>query len=285
MISDYRETTDFGLSRIISNVRNARDFRALPAIRIAYFGDLPDVAPETLDYADLGTLSDEKVEYSLNQKGGIITITRKMIINDDMAAVQRIVSRLPRAARRTKAKRAWNKFINNDTYKGDATAIFHASHNNLGSTAYAVASAVAARTAIAKQTEPGSGERLYLRPTTLVIPTDLWDAAVQLNQTRGVPGSPNFGNSMFQYFGVNNEGIIECPFMTDANDWMMFADPKDVEILEVAYLNGQQEPEMFVADQPTIGQFFVADKIQYKIRDEYEFEAMDFRGGYKAVVA
>jgi len=156
MVADYRETSDFGLSRIISNVRNAKDFRPLQAIRIAYFGDIPDVNPEDLDYADLGTLSDEKMEYSLNQKGGIITITRKMIINDDMTAINRIVSRLPRVARRTKAKRAWNKFINNDTYKGDSVATFHASHNNLGSAAYALASAVAARTAIAKQTEPGS---------------------------------------------------------------------------------------------------------------------------------
>ncbi|HIJ95789.1 MAG TPA: hypothetical protein HPP94_08660 [Desulfuromonadales bacterium] len=285
MVADYRETTDFGLSRLISNVRNARDFRPLQAIRIAYFGDLPDVNPENIDYADLGTLTDEKMEYALNQKGGIITITRKMIINDDMTAINRIVSRLPRAARRTKAKRAWNKFINNDIYKGDSLATFHASHNNLSTTAYALASAVAGRTAIAKQTEPGSGERLALRPVTLAIPSDLWDAAVQLNQTRGVPGSANQGNSMFNYFGANNEGIIECPFMTDATDWMMFADPKDVEILEVAYLNGQQEPEMFVADQPTVGQFFVADKLQYKIRDEYEFEIMDYRGAYKAVVA
>ena len=284
MINDYRETTDFGLSRIVSNVRNARDFRPLQAIRIQYFGDIPDITPETDDYTDLGTVTDEKVEYSLNQKGGIITITRKMIINDDLTAVNRIVSRLPRAARRTKAKRAWNKFINNDTYKGDSTAIFTAGHNNLGSAAYSITSAVAARAAIAKQTEPGSGERLYLRPQTLAIPTDLWDTAVQVNQTRGVPGSANLGNSMFQYFGINNENIIEIPFMTDVNDWLMFADPKDVEMLEVAYLNGQQEPEMFVADNPQMGQFFVADKLQYKIRDEYEFEFMDFRGAYKAIV-
>ncbi len=284
MINDYRETTDFGLSRIVSNVRNARDFRPLQAIRIQYFGDIPDITPETDDYTDLGTVTDEKVEYSLNQKGGIITITRKMIINDDLTAVNRIVSRLPRAARRTKAKRAWNKFINNDTYKGDSTAIFTAGHNNLGTIGYSITSAVAARSAIAKQTEPGSGERLYLRPLTLAIPTDLWDTAVTVNQTRGVPGSANLGNSMFQYFGINNENIFEVPFMTDVNDWLMFADPKDVEMLEVAYLNGQQEPEMFVADNPQMGQFFVADKLQYKIRDEYEFEFMDFRGAYKAIV-
>ncbi|MDA8137919.1 MAG: hypothetical protein M0036_04625, partial [Desulfobacteraceae bacterium] len=81
------------------------------------------------------------------------------------------------------------------------------------------------------------------------------------------------------------EGMIELPFMTDATDWMMFADPNDGEILELAFLNGQQEPEMFVADQPAVGQMFTNDRIQYKLRHEYECEIADFRGAYKAVVA
>ena len=72
--------------------------------------------------------------------------------------------------------------------------------------------------------------------------------------------------------------------MTDPSDWMMFADPNEVEILELAYLNGQQEPEMFVADNPPVGQMFVADKVQYKIRHEYETEIVDYRGAYKSVV-
>ncbi len=90
---------------------------------------------------------------------------------------------------------------------------------------------------------------------------------------------------MYQFFGADDSGIIECPFMTDATDWMLFANPREGEIIEIAYLNGQQEPEMFVADNPAAGQMFVADKIQYKIRHEYEAEIVDYRGVYKAVVA
>lgn len=285
MVQDYKEVGDYGASRLISNKRNAKDFRTLEAVRIAYFGDLPDITPETIDYPDLGTLSDEEVTYALNQKGGTITITRKMIINDDMDAVNKIVNRLPRAARRTLAKRIWNKFISNATYKGDAAAIFHASHNNLGSAALSVTSLVAAKKAMANQTELGSNEKLMLRPVTLAIPTDLWDVAVKINRTQGDPGTANFGNPMYQFFGADDSGIFECPFMTDVTDWMLFADPREVEIIEVAFLNGQEEPEMFVANNPAVGQFFVADKIQYKVRHEYEAEATDFRGGYKAVVA
>ncbi len=284
MVADYREIPDYGISRIVGpNIRNARDFRTMESVRIGYYGDLPDVTPETVDYPDLGEVSDERIEYALNQKGGIITITRKMIINDDMRAVQKIISRLPRAARRTLAKRCWNKFISNATYDGDALAVFHASHNNLGAADYGIASALAAKTAMAQQTEPDSGERLMLRPVTVVFPSELYGIVKNVNDFNPQAVAIADGNSMFGYF--RPEGMVECPFMTDANDWMMFADPNECEILELAYLNGQQEPEMFVADQPTNGQMFVADKVQYKIRHEYECEIADFRGAYKAVVA
>lgn len=284
LVQDYKEASDYGVSRLVGpNIRKAVDFRTMESVRIGYYGDLPDVNPEAEDYQDLGELSDEKIEYALNQKGGLITITRKMIINDDMRAVERIISRLPRASRRTLAKRCWNKFIANATYKGDNKAVFHADHGNLGSAAYGITAALAAKTAMAQQTEPDSGERLMLRPVTVAFPSELYGIVTNVNGFNPQAVEIADGNSMFGFF--KPEWLIECPFMTDSTDWMMFADPAEVEILELAFLNGQQEPEMFVADQPTNGQMFVADKVQYKIRHEYEAEIADFRGAYKSVVA
>ncbi|MBN2427108.1 MAG: hypothetical protein JXK94_02100 [Deltaproteobacteria bacterium] len=284
LVMDYKEIPDYGVSRLVGpNIRNAKDFKTLESVRIGYYGDLPDVDPETEDYPDLAEVGDERIDYALNQKGGIITVTRKMILNDDVRALQRVISRLPRAARRTLAKRCWGKFINNATYKGDDVAVFHDDHGNLGSTAYGITSALAAKTAFAQQTEPESGERLMLRPVTIAFPSELYGIVKNVNDFNPQAVSISEGNTMFKYF--DPEGLIECPFMTDADDWMMFADPAEVEILELAYLNGQQEPEMFVADNPAIGQMFVADKMQYKIRHEYECEIADYRGAYKAVVA
>jgi hypothetical protein len=284
LVQDYREMSDMGVSRLVgNNIRNARDFRTMESIRIGYYGDLPDVDPEAEDYQDLSEVGDEEITYAINQKGGLITITRKMVINDDLRAVQKIVSRAPRAARRTLAKRCWTPFTSNATYKGDSKAIFHADHGNLGATAYGIASALAAKTAMAEQTEPDSGERLMLRPVTVSFPSELFGIVKNVNSFNPQAVEIANGNSMFGFF--QDDGLFENPFMTDATDWLMFADPNDCEILELAYLNGQQEPEMFVADQNTVGQMFVADKIQYKIRHEYECEVVDYRGAYKAVVA
>lgn len=284
LVQDYREMPDMGVSLLVgNNIRNARDFRTMESLRIGYYGDLPDVDPEAEDYQDLAEVGDEEITYSINQKGGLITVTRKMIINDDLRAVQKIVSRAPRAARRTLAKRCWAPFINNATYKGDSVAIFHDDHGNLGATAYGIASALAAKTAMAEQTEPDSGERLMLRPVTVSFPSELYGIVKNVNSFNPQAVAIADGNSMYGFF--QEKGLFENPFMTDPTDWMMFADPNEVEILELAFLNGQQEPEMFVADQNTVGQMFIADKIQYKIRHEYECEPPDYRGAYKAVVA
>lgn len=283
LVQDYREMADFGVSKLVgNNIRNARDFRSMESVRVGYYGDLPDVDPEAEDYRDLAEVGDEEITYSINQKGGLITITRKMIINDDLRAVQKIISRAPRAARRTLAKRCWTPFISNATYKGDNKAIFHNDHGNLGATAYGIVSALAAKTAMAEQTEPDSGERLMLRPVTVAFPSELFGIVKNVNDFNPQAVAIADGNTMFGFF--RPDGLFENPFMTDASDWLMFGDPNDCEILELAFLNGQQEPEMFIADQNTVGQMFIADKIQYKIRHEYECEAVDYRNAYKAVV-
>ena len=284
LVNDYREMGDYGVSRIVgNNIRNARDFRTLENVRIGYYGDLPTVDTDTEDYPDLGVVGDEEVSYALQERGGIITINRRMIINDDVRAIQRIISRLPRAARRTVAKKVWTPFLTNAIYKGDNKAIFHADHGNLGSAAYAIASAEAAKTAMFKQTEPGSGEQLGLRPATVAFPSDLRSLVTNVNNFNPQAVAVENGNSMYGFF--KPEGLIECPFMTDTNDWLFFADPNEVEIVELAFLNGQQEPTMLVADSPAIGQMFVGGRIQYRINHDFNAEVVDYRGAYKGVVA
>ncbi len=283
-VKDFLEHPDYGLSLLISNERNAKDFRNMEAVKIAYFGDIPTHDPETGDWPDLGTLSDEEIIYAITQRGGLVGISRKMVINDDIGAAQKVLSRLPRACRVTRAKRAWNKLINNATYKGDSKAVFHADHGNLGSTALSKAELIVVTAAMRAQTEPGSGNKIYIprKSEVLVIPTDLWGTATGINDTPPVVGTEN---QMFQYFGANKERIFECPFMTDATDWMTLGNPKNHDLLEIAYLNNQREPEMVIANNPTAGQLFYQDKVEYKIRMEDEVEILDYRNAYKEVVA
>jgi len=278
---NYREDA------LISFYRNAENFKTLEIIQVGYFGDVPDVNPETADYMEITMPTDIEATYAINQKGWILTVTRRVIMNDDLKTLTQLVSKMGRAHRRTHAKRAWNKIITNATFKGDSTALFTGGHGNLGSVALtADATGLATLTnrlkAMYAQKEQDSLEGLALIPKYLWSPRDCLEIAQQLNSPW--PGAA-VSNPHAGRFGQNHENIICNPLFTDVNDWGLIADGGDAELLEAAYINGQREPEFFVADNPTVGQMFVADKIQYKSRHEYEFEIADYRGFDKSVCA
>lgn len=282
--------------RIISNKRRATDFKNLEVVRSQYPADLPLVSHDD-DYTEAATLTDEGVLYKVVKRGRIISITRDTIMNDNLGMVTKLLMLEARAARRTHARVAWGFLINNATYDVDATALFHANHANLGSTALTadatgVAAVVAALNRLAAQTEPGSGEKIagawWTMKPQMVVSGALQDKALSLNQSDGIPGTANNGdNPLRGKFGApdNPERILVLPLLTDATDWYVLRQPADVEMIEMAYLNGQEKPEVFVADQQTIGQMFIADKFQAKIRHEYNGEIVDYRGMDKSVVA
>jgi hypothetical protein len=254
-------------------------------VGIGYFGDVPDVNPETADYTEITLPTDVEATYSINQKGMILTVTRRVILNDDIKTISQLISKIGRAHRRTHAKRAWAKIIDNATFGGDSTALFHTDHGNLGATALTndatgIATLTARLQAMYAQGEQDSGEGLALDAKYLWCDRTHLEIAKALNSVWVVTAN----NPHAERFGKNHERIICNPLFTDTNDWGLVADGNEVELLEAAYLNGQKEPEFFLCDNPLVGQVFVADKIQYKSRHEFEFEIADYRGFDKSVV-
>jgi hypothetical protein len=82
-------------------------------------------------------------------------------------------------------------------------------------------------------------------------------------------------------------GIVPIVYdvLTDATDWFAVADPQEVPTMVVGFLNGQQEPDIFVADTPNVGSSFTADKITYKVRFIFGGDILDHRSFYRQVVA
>lgn len=287
LVKDYRET-DFREDVLISIRKPVKDFRNQEAVMVGYWGDLPDADPETGDYEEATAITDEETAYAIGQKGELVTITRKTIINDDISLITRIVQRRGRAARRTHAKYVWNKYISNVNCS-DGTAWFTSGHGNLGSGALAFAAAITAYKALAKMTEKDSGERIGLLDNpavkpTLVFPIDLMETGEKIvNDDHYFTSNDLTTKTRNPLKGKITGAMISL--LTDANDWGLLMPPSEVDMVEMGYLNGRQEPETFVADTPQSEQVFVADKVRHKIRHEYGGGLVDFRSGYKAVVA
>ena len=280
LLKDYRDQ-DFGIG-LIAQFSSVPDFRTQERVRVGYFGDLPTVATESADYGELTAPTDEKATYSVVTFGGLVTVTRKAIINDDIGIVPQIVGRLGRSARRTLAQRVFNLMINNGVIY-DGLAWFHATHGNLGTTALSAAQLDIVRTAMRNRTEKDSGKKLGIAPHVLVVPHELEGLARQENE-RGYVDASFTPNRVRFMFGQQSERIIVSPLLSDANDWYVFANVQEAPTVEVGFLQGQQEPEFFLADQPTAAAVFTSDKIRYKVRHEHEAVVIDFRGAYKEAV-
>lgn len=275
LVADYRSPSVYDAWRSIVNVRRVSDFRTNHVTRIGGYGDLPAVA-ESADYVALTSPGDEEATYAPSKRGGLETITIEMIKNDDVGSVMKIPGRMARAAKRTLGKFVFD-FIRTNPAIYDTVALFHATHGNLGSAALDATSFAAARLAMLKQTEAGSNDRIGIGPRFLLVSADGEEGAVNLFR-RNTNNDKTFIQSL-------TPDIIPVWYWTDANDWAAVADPADIETIEIGFVDGQEEPQLFVQDNPTVGSLFTADKITYKIQHIYGGAVVDYRGLYKAVVA
>jgi len=256
------------------------DFRTQRRGRIGGYGDLPAVA-EGNPYGALATPDDEEATYAATKRGGTETITLESIKNDDVGSIKRIPQKLGRAAARTLYKFVFD-FIGTNSVIYDAATLFHASHNNLGVAALAKASLSAGRLAMIKQQEAGSNEQLGIPPQFLIVPPDLEDEAYELTVQ---PNAGNFTPNAPDAVLRQTWDIISVKHWTDVNNWYLAADPADIPTIEVGFLDGQEQPELFVQDMPNVGSMFSNDKLTYKIRHIYGGAVIDYRGLYGAVVA
>ena len=287
LVKDYKKL-NYNEDLLISLRKPVKDFREQEAVNLGYFGDLDTVNPETGDYQEISGVTDEESKYAIGQKGNILTITRKIIINDDMTLVQRLLGRLSRAARRTHAKYVWNFFLANANCS-DGTAWFTAGHGNLGTTALTFAAALAAYKALATMTENDSGEAIGLLDDANVKPVLVYPPTL-METGEAIVNDDHYYSSNDLTAKTRNslKGKIkgaQVSLLSDANDWGLLMPSSEMDMVEMGYLNGRQEPELFLADSPQSEQVLMADKVRYKIRHEYAGAVVDFRSGHKSVVA
>jgi hypothetical protein len=274
MIADYRGATDLDMWRLAANVTPVGDFRTQERTRFGGYGDLPVVA-ESGPYTALTSPTDEASTYAVSKRGGTETITLEMIKNDDVGSIQRIPMKLARAAKRTLCKFVLD-FIRTNPTIYDGLALFHATHANLGAAALSSTTYAAARLAMVKQTEYNSTDAIGVGPKNLWVPPELEETAANLFRR-----NTNLDTTFVQTLTPN---IIPVWYWTDINDWAATADVADIPFIEIGFLDGEEEPALFVQDNPTVGSMFTNDQLTYKIRHIYGGSVLDFRGAYKAVV-
>ncbi|MBS0414351.1 MAG: hypothetical protein JSR68_08260 [Proteobacteria bacterium] len=273
----YTGLTDLQTWRRVVSWVPVNDFRTQERVRIGGYGNLPAVA-EAGPYTALTSPGDDKATYAISKRGGTESVTLEMITNDDVQAIRRIPQELALAAGHTLHEFVFDFYKSNSTIY-DTKALYHADHGNLFTAALDAAEFAKHRLAMLKATRAGSGKRLATPPARLLVPFELQETAYNL-----FVRNANLDKTFVQTI---NPEVIAVSYWTDANDWVTVADPAVLPVLEIGFLRGQEEPELFVQDMPNAGSMFSNDQITYKIRHIYGGAVLvdGEKGTTKAVVA
>ena len=273
----YTGLTNLDAWKKVATWGPVNDFRSQERVRIGGYGNLPAVA-QGAGYGALASPGDDKATYAVSKRGGTEDVTLEAIKNDDVQALRRIPLELALAAKNTLYEFVFDFFRSNPVIY-DTKALYHVDHGNLFTAALSATEFAAHRLAMLKQTRAGSGKRMATGPATILVPFELQEMAFNLF-VRGQNLDKTFVQSI-------NPEVIPVDYWTDGNDWATVADPNVLPVLELGFLDGREEPELFVQDQPNAGSMFSNDKTTYKIRHIYGGTVLvdGEKGTTKAVLA
>lgn len=277
MQAAYNEAIAWQGWRQVVAVTPVNDFRTQERTEIGGYGNIPIVA-ERAAYVAASDPSDDAATYAVAKRGGLLEITMEAMKNDDVGAIRRLPVAYGRAAARTLYTFVFNFFAANAAIY-DSVALYHASHANLYATAFSAAQFALHRLGMMKQAGRDTSNRMGIGPKFLLGPMDLEETMVDAFR-RNTNNDKTFVQSL-------TPTIIPVATWTDVNDWVTLADPMDVPVLEIGFLDGNEEPVLLTQDSPTEGKVFTNDIISYKLRHIYGGTVLvdGYKGTTKAVVA
>ncbi len=268
------------LSRIKTG--GLRDFREQEIIRVAGWSEWRDVA-EGAAYLELDVPTEVKETYTPGKKGELLPITREMILRDDVSLIDRLLMMFRLAGQNTFHKAFFDKFVNyntalNNGTMGDTHPVYDAAnHANLLNAAITHDNMLALKRLIRAQKAEGSDIWLQLQGQYVVIPLSLEDQNLVYILSERTPGD-NLNDANVLRIKEENCIIVDDGLLRSSDYIYMSVNPQVYPTLEVGFINNQQVPEIFVQNDPTMGNAFLKDVFTWKGRHEFGIGWEDYRG-------
>jgi hypothetical protein len=255
----------------IAAIANVRDFKTRTVYSLT--GDLDFQRVSNAGEIAHGTVGEEVYTNKADTYGRMLAITRQDLINDDLDALSAVPRRLGRGAALKLNDVFWTEFLDDATFFNTDKS----KNNYIDGAGSALSSAGLNKGVIAfnNQTDP-DGKPLGSIPRKLIVPIALETTARELmNSQLIVSGST--GNNPNTNIWQNRFDIVASRYLSDATAWYLAADPADLPLIEVAFLNGQRMPtvETAQANFNTLG---------IQMRGVYDFgvKKQEYRAGIKS---
>lgn len=230
-----------------------------------------------------GKMGDAAETYSVATYGKVVAVTRQVIINDDLSAFTRIPRAFGIAAANLESDLVWAQILASANM-ADGVALFHATHNNQAAAPaeISVTTVGAGRTAMSKQTGLDGRTVLAIDPITFLVPKALQTTAEQfVGQIFPAKTSDQVPESLRKLAVVaeprldNGVTVGGSTYSGSATVWYLAASPDQIDVVELAYLEGAQG----VYTETRMG--FDVDGMEVKVRLDAGAKVIDWRGLYR----
>lgn len=245
------------------------DFRAVTRVALTgIFGNLDEVK-EGQEYK-YGTMSENGETYRLAKFGKIIGITWEAIVNDDLSAFNRIPQAFAAKAAIKQSDIVYG-ILNDNPVMGDGKTLFHADHGNYVSTGTAISEASLTIAFEKFRTQKDAvGDFIGVSPKYLIVGPKNEFLALKMTSTSYTPNK----QADIPVAAITGLIPIVDPRITDYR-WFLAADPGQIDTVEYAFLDGEEELFM---DQR---EGFNIDGIEVKARMVFAAKAIDWRGLFR----
>ncbi|HMO16231.1 MAG TPA: hypothetical protein PKA83_19085, partial [Pirellulaceae bacterium] len=263
--------------RNVTAVRNVSDFKTVTSYRLIGKDQYEQVAPG--GELKHGTLGEEKYENKADTYGLMLSIDRRDIINDDLDAITTIPRKLGRGSGLKINDVFWSTFLAN-------TNFFKVANKNFisgATTALSIDGLTEGEVTFMEQVD-SDGKPIGVMPLVLLVPPALSALGSQLYKSmelRDTTASNKYpvANPHQNKFRVEVSRYLSNSQYTgnSSKAWYLLADPSDLPVIEVAFLNGQESPTIETAEADF-------NKLGVQMRGYHDFGValQDPRGGVKA---
>ena len=263
--------------RRIAATRSVKDFKTVTSYRLTGGFEYEEVGPDgELKHAEVG---EESFTNRAKTYGKLFGLSRRDLINDDLDALTAVPRRIGRGGALKLNKVFWTAFLNNASFFTTGNK----NYQDGTDTVLSIDGLTAAELMFLEQTDP-DGNPLALAARTLLVPpalkvlAELLMSSLKLNETTTANKPKPTDNPHAGKLDVVTSTYLSNAAISgnSAKAWHVLAAPDDLPIIEVAFLNGKQQPtvERADADFKTLG-------IQFRGYFDFGVALQDYRGGVK----
>ncbi len=260
----------------IAATRSVRDFKAVTSYRLTGAFEYEEVGPT--GELKHGAVDEETFTNQAKTYGRMFSITRTDLINDDLGALTALPRRIGRGGALKLNKVFWTAFLNNAAFFTTGRGNYKAGAD----TALSVDGLTDAELLFLEQKD-ADGNPLALVARVMLVPPALLVRGTQLMNSTELRDNTASSKYVTNNPHAGKFSVVHSAYLSNASisgysakAWYLLADPDDLPVVEVAFLNGQQTPTVERADAD-----FNVLGIQFRGYFDFGVALQDYRAGVK----